>query len=182
MPEQYRFAQFFLLAIGILAVIFLLAEIAIVLAATQPGSTPALVDTVQAGPYQFQVSISKNPAQAGLALPFAISPTGQTSGQWSYQVTSVYRGKLVATPVRDSVSPDQQHPGGITGTAEITVQGPWNLQVMVNGPLGKQTFNVPVNAVTLPPVPIWFGWFLGFIPVYGILTFLVLKRRPYPAV
>jgi hypothetical protein len=181
--------QKFLLALGVLALIFLLVEIGASLAATLQGSTPARVDVVTAGPYRFKVSLYDDPARAGFALPFAIAPQGQAEGQWTYQVTYVPVGRLlpngefllngqfVATPIRDSVSPNAQVPGGVQGSAELTVQGPWTLQVVVDGPAGQQTFAVPVTAITLPAIPTWLGWVLGFIPVYGIVVFLLLQRR-----
>ncbi|HEY7413783.1 MAG TPA: hypothetical protein VH593_01210 [Ktedonobacteraceae bacterium] len=184
--------QKFLLALGVVALIFLLAEIGFTLGATLHGSTPAHVDEITAGPYQFKVSLYDYPARAGLTLPFAIAPEGTTGGSWTYQVTSVpvgtenRRGVVVmsgpgnedrtATPVKASVSPDPQVPGGVQGTAEITVQGQWYLQVIADGPSGQQTFNVPVPAQTLPAMPTWLGWSLGFIPVYGIIIFLVMQR------
>ena len=167
--------QKLLLALGVIALTFLLIEITVSLAAAQQGNTPVRVDTVVAGPYHFKVSLFADPAQAGFALPFTIAPQGHTRGQWTYQVTSFYQGKLTATPVRDSVSPDPNIPGGVQGDAEITVQGPWHLQVIVDGPAGQQTFAVPVTAVTLPPAPAWLGWGLGFLPIYGILVFLCMQ-------
>lgn len=181
--------QKFLLALGVIALLFLLVEIGASLAATQHGSTPAQVEEVTAGPYRFKVSLYDDPARAGFALPFAIAPQGQTEGLWAYHVTSVpegrrlsngeilLNGQFVATPIRDSVSPDPQVPGGVQGAAEITVQGPWNLQVVVDGPAGRQMFAVPVTAITLPPIPTWLGWVLGYIPVYGIVVFLLMQRR-----
>lgn len=172
-----RFLQKFLLVLGVIALLFLLVEIGASLAATQQGSTPARIDHVATGPYRFTVSLYDDPARAGFTLPFVIAPQGKTSGQWIYQVTSIPEGKLTATPVRDSLSPDPHIPGGVQGAAEITVQGPWNLQVMVDGPAGQQTFTVPVTAVTLPPLPIWLGWGLGFLPVYGSLVFLWMQSK-----
>lgn len=189
MKERKSRWQQFLLVLGILALIFLLVEIGASLAATQHGSTPARIEQVIAGPYRFTVSLYDDPARAGFALPFAIAPQGPTRGSWSYQVTSVpigtllrngqirIHGKLTATPIRDSVSPDPQAPGGVQGAAEITVQGPWNLHVVVDGPLGQQTFDVAVTATTLPAIPTWLGWLLGFIPVYGIAIFLWIQMR-----
>ncbi len=181
-------AQKFLLGLGVVALIFLCIEIAVSLAATQHGSTPAHVDQVTAGPYHFTVSLYDDPARAGFALPFAIAPQQPTKGQWTYQVTSVPVGNLLAngriimsgpgqrsaTPVQAGISPDPHVPGGIQGAAEITVQGQWNLQVIVHGPLGQQTFNVPVTATTLPAIPTWLGWLLGLIPAYGIGVFLLV--------
>jgi hypothetical protein len=179
--------QQFLLALGVLALIFLLVEIAATLAATWHGSIPARIEQVQAGPYRFTVNLYDNPARAGFALPFAIAPQGPTRGSWSYQVTSVpvgtllrngqirIDGRLTASPIRDSVSSDPRVPGGVQGDAEITVQGPWNLHVVVDGPLGQQAFDVAVTATTLPAIPTWLGWFIGFIPVYGIAVFLWMQ-------
>jgi len=140
-----------------------------------------------AGPYHFTVSLYDDPARAGFALPFAIAPQGPASGSWTYQVTSVPQGKVLpngrtlidgkytATPIRDSVSTDPQVPGGVQGAAEISVQGPWELQVVVDGPAGQQTFDVAITATTIPAIPTWLGWALGFIPVYGIALFLVMQ-------
>ena len=187
MKERKSRLQQFLLVLGVLALIFLLVEIGASLAATQHGSTPARIEQVRAGPYRFTVSLYDDPAHAGFALPFAIAPQGPTRGAFRYQVTSVpvgtllrngqirIHGRLTATPIRDSVSPDPQAPGGVQGAAEITVQGPWNLHVVADGPLGQQTFDVAVRASTLPPIPTWLGWLLGLIPVYGIAIFLGMQ-------
>jgi len=178
-----------LLAAGVLALILLLVAIGALLVATQRGSTPARVAQVTAGPYRFTVSLYDDPARAGLALPFTIAPQGAASGSWIYQVTSVPEGKRmpggeilmngqrVATPIKDSVSPDPQLAGGVQGAAEISVQGPWNLSVVVDGPAGQQTFDVPVTATALPAIPTWLAWALGFIPVYGIVIFLAIGVR-----
>lgn len=182
-----RLLQKSLLVLGVVALLFLLVEIGASLAATQHGSTPARVDYVTAGPYRFTVSLYDDPARAGFALPFAIAPQGAAHGSWTYQVTSVPQGRRLlngkilmsgnrtATLVRDSVSPDPQVPGGVQGDAEITVQGQWNLQVVVDGPAGRQTFDVPVTATTLPAIPVWAGWAIGGIPVCGILVFLLMQ-------
>lgn len=181
-----RFLQKFLLALGVIALVFLLVEIGASLAATRHGNTPARVDQITAGPYRFTVSLYDDPARAGFTLPFAIAPQGATRGSWTYQVTSMPQGSLqdngrvimsgnrVATPIKDSVSPDPQVPGGVQGDAEITVQGQWNLQVVVDGLLGQQTFDVPVTATTLPAIPLWSGWAIGFLPVGGIVIFLLV--------
>lgn len=187
MHKMSGLLQKFLLALGIFALIFLLIEIGATLAATQHGSAPAQVDHITAGPYHFTVDLYDNPARAGFALPFAIAPQGAGGGSWTYQVMSVPVGQLLrngsilmgsqreATPIKDSVGPEPGVPGGVQGAAEITVQGLWKLHVVVNGPAGQQTFDVPVTAATIPAVPPWMGWALGFIPVYGIVVFLLMQ-------
>jgi hypothetical protein len=183
---KMRFLQKCLFALGVLALVFLLVEIGASLVATQHGSTPARVDQITAGPYRFTVSLYDYPAQAGFALPFTVAPQGATSGTWTYHVTSmpqgsqqengriIMSGNRVATPIKDSVSPDPQVPGGVQGDAEMSVQGQWNLQVVVDGPFGQQTFDVSVTATTLPAIPLWSGWAIGFLPVCGIVIFLLI--------
>jgi hypothetical protein len=181
-----RFLQRFLLILGIIALIFLLIEVGVSLAATQHGSIPARTDSITAGPYRFTVSLYSNPARAGLTLPFTIAPQGVTSGSWTYHVTSIPQGTTqrngkilmsgnrVATSITASINPDPQRPGGIQGNAEISVQGRWNLQVIVDGPSGQQTFDVPITATTLPAIPDWAGWIISFIPACGIMVFLLI--------
>ena len=183
---EMRFLQKCLLTLGVLALVFLLVEIGASLLATQHGSAPARVDQITAGPYRFTANLYNDPARAGSTLPFAIAPQGATSGSWTYHVTSMPQGRVqsngkiimsgnrVATPIKDSVSPDPQIPGGIQGDAEISVQGQWNLQVVVEGPSGQQTFDIPVTATTLPAIPLWLGWTIGFLPVCGIVIFLLI--------
>jgi hypothetical protein len=33
-----------------------------------------------------------------------------------------------------------------------------------------------VTAVTLPAIPTWLGWFIGFTPVYGIAIYLIIQK------
>jgi hypothetical protein len=176
-----------LLLLGALALIFLLIEIGTAVAAAQQGGKPARIDHVTAGPYHFTVSLYDNPARAGFALPFAVAPDDPMNGSWTYEVTSVpvgtqlrggqtlIDGKWAATPVRDGVSRDPHVPGGVRGAAEITVRGTWNVQVVVRGPLGQQMFVVPIMATTISPVSPVIAWFFGFLPVGGIVIFLVMQ-------
>jgi hypothetical protein len=135
---------------------------------------------VTAGPYALTVSLYTDPARAGFALPFAIAPESPTSGTLTYQVTSVPGFDVDATPVHASLSPDAQVPNGIQGEAEITVQGDWSLHVVVNGPAGQCEANVPVRATAPPLMPPWLAWSLGFLPLIGLLAFLLLQRGRIP--
>jgi hypothetical protein len=39
--------------------------------------------------------------------------------------------------------------------------------------------NVPVLATALPPIPVWLGWLIGFIPLYVLSVFfwMLVTRR-----
>lgn len=174
-------AQRVLLGLGVVALAALLVEIGLSVAATIPGSRPARVVHVTAGPYPLRVSLYTDPARAGFALPFAIAPDGGSAPQ-SYEVTSTPVQGPPATPIRGTFSSDPSVPGGVRGDAEITVRGTWSLDISVRGPRGAGEVRIPVTATAPPAIPDWLGWLVGFTPVYGLVAFLLLqpggRRRP----
>ena len=171
-----KLLQRLLLIVGVLAFIALLTEIALSVGATMHGDMPARVVHVTAGPYHLKVSLYKDPANAGFALPFAIAPEQAVQGTLTYDVTSLPSEEISATPVHASISPDANVANGVQGAAEITVQGQWGLAIHVNGPAGSGEVNVPIIATAPPAIPDWLGWLIGFIPLYGLLAFLLLQR------
>lgn len=172
---MHKLFQTLLLAFGAIAMAFLLGAIIASALATTHGSTPAQVDTVNAGPYRLKVSLYDYPANAGFALPFAIAPLGPQPGVLTFSVSSIPGQGVHATPIRDIFSPDPNTSGGIQGNAEITVHGQWNLHITVAGPAGQGVVDVPVAATALPAIPGWLGWLLGLIPVYGICGLLLVQ-------
>ena len=169
--------QKMLLAVGIVALLALGAEIFFSVAATTHGSTPKRVVHVTAGVYPLTVSLYDDPANAGFALPFAIAPQQPTSGQLTYKVFSNPSKGIHATPVRANISPDASVAGGVQGTAEITVQGLWYLQIAVHGATGSGEVYIPITATAPPAMPGWLGWSIGFVPFAGLLLFLLMQRK-----
>jgi hypothetical protein len=99
------------------------------------------------------------------------------SGALTSNVTSVPdRSDVPATPVRASLSPDPNVPSGVQGAAEITVQGKWILDIIVTGSTGQGEASVHITATAPPAIPTWLGWAIGFIPLYGLLVFLLLSN------
>jgi hypothetical protein len=172
-----RVLQKILLAVGIVALLALGAEIFFSVAATTHGSTAKRVVHVTAGNYHLTVSLYVDPANAGFALPFAIAPQPPTSGQLTYKVFSIPSEGIHATPVRASISPDASVAGGVQGAAEIPVQGLWHLQIAVNGAAGPGEVDVPITATAPPAIPGWLGWTIGFVPLAGLLLFLLMQRK-----
>lgn len=167
--------QRILLIAGVIALVIVLIDGTYAIAATLPGQTPARVDHVTAGRYHLVVSIYKYPANAGFALPFAVAPEQAVNGSLTFHVESLPGSQVDAVPVRATFSSDPRIRNGIQGAAEITVQGPWTLQVTVDGPAGQGVASVPVTATALPAIPTWLGWFLGFIPFYVLIVFFLVK-------
>ncbi len=172
-----KILQRVLLGVGVVTLLILIVEITLSVAATSHGNTPVRVVRVDAGPYPLTVSLYKDPANAGFALPFAIAPQQPISGHLSYDVTSQPEIGPHATPVRASITPDPDVPNGAQGAAEITVQGIWALRINVSGPQGNGYAEVPITATAPPAIPDWLGWLVGFIPLAGLLLFLLLQRK-----
>ena len=172
-----RVFQKMLLAVGIVALLALGAEMFFAVAATTHGSTPKRVVHVTAGIYRLTVSLYDDPANAGFALPFAIAPQQPTSGQLTYKVFSVPSEGIHATPVRASISPDASVAGGVQGAAEIPVQGLWYLQIAVDGAAGSGEVYIPITATAPPAMPGWLGWTIGLVPFAGLLLFLLMQRK-----
>ncbi|GLV60790.1 hypothetical protein KDH_76090 [Dictyobacter sp. S3.2.2.5] len=169
--------QFVLLGVGVLALLAVLGELAYSIIATTHGSTPVKVVKVNAGPYPLTVNLYTYPAHASYALPFSIEPQRPIGGTLTYDVSSVPDpGDVPATPVRAGLSPDAQVRNGIQGTAEITVQGLWNLDIIVNGPQGQGEVSVPIEATAPPALPTWVGWLIGLLPLCGLTIFLLMQR------
>ncbi|HLZ60715.1 MAG TPA: hypothetical protein VKR06_27525 [Ktedonosporobacter sp.] len=167
--------QRILLLAGVIALVIVLIDGVYSIMATIPGSTPVHVDHVTAGPYQLTVSMYTYPANAGFAMPFAVAPEQAVNGSLSYHINSVPGQHVDANPVRATFSADPRVHNGIQGAAEITVKGPWTLQIQVDGPAGQGVANVPLTATALPPIPTWLGWFLGFIPFYVLIPFFLVQ-------
>ena len=170
--------QYLLLVVGVIALIAVLVDLGVSIAATTHGNTPVRVVRVTAGPYPLTLNLYKYPADAGYALPFAITP--QTQDTLTYNVTSVPAHGIHATPVRAGLTPDGHN--GINGAAEIPVMGNWTLHIIVHGALGTGSVDVPIVAVAPPAIPLWLGWLIGLIPIYGLFAFLLSQRRRKKAI
>ena len=171
--------QRLMLVLGVVALIVVLVDLGISIAATIPGSTPVRVEHVKAGPYQLTVGLYRYPASAGYALPFSVTPTNASSGSLTYQIFSVPAKGVDATPVRATFSPVANVHNSIQGAAEITVKGPWSLQIQVNGAAGSGLAYLAFPATALPAVPAWLGWAVGLLPFYilGVFFFMQMSNN-----
>jgi hypothetical protein len=174
-----RWAQRILAVVAALALLGLLFAIGLQVAATRPGSKPARVVSAQAGPYPLSVSLYKEPADAGYALPFAIAPAHAVQGSLTYSVMAIPNRSLGvdATPVNAVIGRDPHVANGITGSVEITVQGPWALEITVDGPTGQGIVDVPITAKPAVVIPTWIAWPIGLLPAIGLALFFLAQRR-----
>jgi hypothetical protein len=101
--------------------------------------------------------------------------TQAVDGSLTYHTYSLPGQRVDATPIRATFHADPNVRNGIQGAAEITVKGPWTLQVTVNGSAGQGVANIPITATALPPIPVWLGWSIGFVPFYVLCVFFVMQ-------
>ena len=169
-------------ALVLLAAVALLAVGGAILLAMEtatPGSQPERVVAVQAGPYALSVRLYKDPAQAGLALPFALIPDPATPGPLIFVVESIPGAGVDATPVRATLGPPSgSGAGSVQGAAELPVRGEWQLHIAVDGPAGPGAVDVPITATAPPPIPSWLGWSLGLVPLAALLAFVLRQQAP----
>jgi hypothetical protein len=170
-------------------VAFALCALAWPLAVSAHASQPAQVATVAVGPYPLVVSLYASPAHAGTALPVTIAPDPRDRGRLTYAVTAVPGPGVDATPVRGRVEPHPDVPGGAQGQVNLPVAGLWRLRVAVDGPYGHAAWpagaGIAVQALPPTAIPLWLGWAIGLIPVFGGVGFLLaqrwqLRRLPEP--
>src|SRR5256885_11567583 len=166
------------LILGVVGLAVVLVDLVISIAATFPGTTPARVDHVTAGTYHLAVSLYTNPANAGYALAFAVAPTQAVDGSLTYHTSSLPGKGVDATPIRATFHADPNVRNGIQGAAEITVKGPWTLQVTVNGAAGQGVANIPITAVAPPPIPLWLRRAIRVVPFFLFCGFFVLQLAP----
>ena len=171
-----RWGQRALAAVAALTLLGLLVAIALQIVATQPGNTPAKVVGVQAGPYPLSVSLYKDPADAGYALPIALAPAHPVQGPLTYTVQSVPGPGVDATAVNASLGADARTVNGMVGAVEITVQGPWFLRITVDGPAGSGSAMVPITAKPAVVIPPWIAWPIGLVPALGLTLFFLAQR------
>jgi hypothetical protein len=181
MSAMRRVWQWALLVVAALALAGVGLAIAQQVAAANQGDAPARVVRVDSVPYPLVVRLYRDPAVAGYALPFAIAPQTPTGDHLTYNVFSVPGDSVDATQVRASLSPDPAVPNGARGTAEITVRGPWTLEIEVSGPAGVGVASVPIRAEVAGWLPPSLGWPLGLAPVVAMVAFILARaRRPTP--
>lgn len=170
-------AQRALAVVAFLALVLLVGAIVKQVDATKPASRPADTALVQGGPYALTVELSSYPANAGYAMSYAIFPTSAIDGKMTYSVSAVPAPGVDATPVNGSTTPDPKVANRASGSVEITVQGNWDLRIVVNGPSGQGIAMVPIFAKAPPAMPTWLAWPLGLIPVIGLALFFLAQRR-----
>lgn len=142
------------------------------------GTGPARTVPVTAGSYRLEVLLYDEPVRAGREFSFSVDPVpGSLAPGERLQLvaTATPAARVNAVPVRAGVGPHLDGPGGVAGQIYLPVAGSWTLRLDMQGPLGTAVAEVPLLAAPPPAIPIWLGWLIGLVPVWGLLGFVLTQ-------
>lgn len=157
-------------------VLFCLVVLFLFIIFTAAGASPLETQTVNVGPYQLllsfyslprvsqQLRLTIGPQKSGVALHFSqalLKPGPHTDGN------------VIAV----SITPTSDAPGTYNVNMTPPVRGEWLLHLVVSGPSGSFTGNIPLNVQGPPAIPTWLGWSIGMIPLPLLLWFIWWQIR-----
>lgn len=145
--------------------------------ATARANTAASTQTLAAGPYIVDFSLSENPPPVDTPLNVTIVP--HQSGLRLQGYITVEPGLGTdATTQRFNLSATGAANGALQTTIHVPVRGAWNLVITLTGPQGQGTSKVAVTAAAPGAIPIWLGWLIGASPLV-IVAFWIWRQHLY---
>jgi hypothetical protein len=124
---------------------------------------------LQVGPYSLTVEYNQWPIKAKKSLEMRIIPqTGITGMKASIEF-------IPPKSLNDKPIIKQLHayPGvsdaWVMQFGGFPTQGEWSSKYMIDGPQGHAEIELPLLIDKPPGIPVWVGWLVGLIPLYGLL-------------
>jgi len=148
----------------------------IVLGSSIPGS-PVRFISAQAGPYHLKLALYSDTIQAGAVIPFNIATTPDMQGKLTYQVTASPDSGVPGSLAQGDINAQQNTPYGTPGSITLVTRGSWTLHIVARGLAGQGEADLPLTAVTFPPMPAWLAWNIALIPAYGLLLLWIIQSR-----
>lgn len=157
--------------------LFLLFPAALFAHENETATPTATTMDVNAGPYSLTVEFNEYPINALKSLEMTMTPK-----EGFEYLKAQYR---LIPPNGDgkTISGDLNPYPGLDGAWLLYLQGipepgHWTWEIEVNGPLGKGTATIKDFEVLDPPgIPMWLGWLIGLIPLYGLIAFAGFEYR-----
>ncbi|HEX7735829.1 MAG TPA: hypothetical protein VF458_13250 [Ktedonobacteraceae bacterium] len=163
----------------VLALCSTVALLALFLAtgATAWADATASTQTLAAGPYIVDFSLSQNPPPVDTPLIVTVIPRQSGLRLQGYITTEPGLG-TDATTQRFNLSATGEASGALQTTIHVPVRGAWNLVLTLTGPQGQGTSKVSVTAAAPGAIPVWLGWLIGASPLV-IVTFWIWRQHLY---
>jgi hypothetical protein len=128
---------------------------------------PDFTRTLAAGPYVVDVSLEDYPPIADHRVEVIVTP--HASGLRLSGSLGILPGLGTdAIPLRAALAPVRGS-SALVGSIHMPVRGAWIIAVHLDGPHGKgeASFDIVVSAPGA--IPIWLGWAIGLLPLYGFI-------------
>ncbi|GAC1371500.1 MAG: hypothetical protein NVSMB44_38970 [Ktedonobacteraceae bacterium] len=162
----------FMASTGLALIALLLVAPASAFAKNQPART----QTVAAGPYAIDVSLSQDPPFAD--QPFDVVVRPRVSGLQ-------FKGEVIARPglgtdaidLHTPLSPTGDGRGTLKSTIHIPVRGAWNVVVQLEGPQGMGSASIPVTVGAPGAMAPWLAWLIGASPLVLIAVCVWFQHR-----
>jgi len=139
-------------------------------------SQPASIETLAAGPYAIDVSLSQNPPFADQPFDVIVRPQNSTL-QLKGEVIAQPGLGTDATDLHTELSATGDNRGTLKSTIHIPVRGAWNIVIQLEGTRGVGRASIPVTVGAPGAMAPSLAWVIGTSPLVILAVFLWLQHR-----
>ncbi|GLV59076.1 hypothetical protein KDH_59040 [Dictyobacter sp. S3.2.2.5] len=139
-------------------------------------SKPARTDTVAAGAYIVNVSLSKDPPYVDEAFDVTVVPHNSAqklTGKVIVQPGPGTNGAEIPTTLQAVGGKDDS----LRASVHIPVQGAWNIIVQLDGPQGSGHASIAVTVGAPGAMQPWLAWLIGASPLVFIAIWIGTQHR-----
>jgi len=137
----------------------------------------ASTQTLAAGPYIIDFSLSQNPPPVDTPLDATVLPHDSNLNLQGYITVEPGLG-TDATPLRFPLTAAGGARGALHTTIRMPVRGAWNIVITLTGPQGQGSSQVAVTAAAPGAIPVWLGWLIGASPLV-LVAFWIWRQHLY---
>jgi len=143
----------------------------------QAESAPAHSETLIAGPYIVDVTLSQDPPFTDQPFEITVTPHGSNIALSGLVVAEPGLG-TDATNLQTKLTPSTSKRGAVSGWLHIPVRGAWQLVFHLDGPQGQSSAVLAVTVGAPGAMPVWLAWSIAMIPLLFI-AWWVYRQRIY---
>jgi hypothetical protein len=141
----------------------------------QSGSAPGQSQTLIAGPYTIDVTLSQNPPFTDQPFEISVAPHGSNRTLSGLVVAEPGLG-TDATNLQTTLTPSTTTHGAVSGWLHIPVRGSWQLVFHLDGPLGQSSTSLALTVGAPGAMPVWLAWSIAMIPLLFIAWWVYWQR------
>ena len=149
---------------GTFVCLLFLMGLAVVPIQARASSLPR-TDTLKAGPYSIEVTLSLDPPE--VEKPLNIALVTRDASQLSGYVMAVPGPGTDAIIVRAPLAPAGHTSNTLVGVLHLPVRGAWQVGIDLDGPAGHGSASLDVTVSAPNAIPPWLGWLIGLSPLIG---------------